>query len=242
MARPTLLAVSHGTDDVEGARAIADLVAQVAAHLPEVEVRGAFFDVQQPDARGALATIDGPVVVVPLLLSSGSSVHHDLHGMVADRTDAVVADALGPDPRLAHVLAQRLSGATDHPVILAVAGSHDPHSLTDAAGMAAQLRTDLGRPVHLAHLAVHDPDLPTALAAHPDAVVSTYLLTRGRFFDLAVRHAAGRSLTLPLLNGISVPEQLIALVVARYEEAAAGIPAAGVPTDGAPTRIAELAG
>jgi hypothetical protein len=39
-----------------------------------------------------------------------------------------------------------------------------------------------------------------------------------------------------------VPAPLIALVVARYEVAAAGIPAAVVPTDGAPTRIAELAG
>jgi hypothetical protein len=135
-----------------------------------------------------------------------------------------------------------LAGASDHPVILAVAGSRDPRSLTDAEDMAAQLRANLGRPVHLAHLADHDPDLPTALAAHPDAVVSTYLLTRSQFFDLAVRHSAGRSLTLPLLNGISVPAPLIALVVARYEEAAVGIPAAVVPTDGAPTRIAELAG
>ncbi|MFJ2552071.1 sirohydrochlorin chelatase [Microbacterium sp. NPDC087591] len=221
MARPTLLAVSHGTDDVEGARAIADLVVQVAARLPDVEVRSAFVDVQQPDAPGALAAIEGPVVVVPLLLSSGFHVHHDLHGMVADRIDAVVADPLGPDPRLAQVLAQRLSGASDHPVILAVAGSRDPRSLTDAEGMATQLHAQLGRPVHLAYLAAREPDLPTTLAAHPDAVVSTYLLARGYFFDLAVRHSAGRSLTLPLLNGISVPEPLIALVVARYEEAAA---------------------
>lgn len=242
MARPTLLAVSHGTDDVDGARAIADLVAQVAAHLPEVEVRTAFLDVQLPDARGALATIEGPVVVVPLLLSSGCPAHHDLHRLVADRMDAVVADPLGPDPRLARVLAQRLSGATDHPVILAAAGSRDPRSLTDAESMAAQLQANLGRPVHLAHLAAREPDLPTVLAAHPDAVVSTYLLARGPLFDLAVRHASGRSLTLPLLNGISVPEPLISLVVARYEDAAAGIPAAGVPTDGGTTRTVELAG
>ncbi|WEK61218.1 MAG: CbiX/SirB N-terminal domain-containing protein [Candidatus Microbacterium colombiense] len=219
MARPTLLAVSHGTDDAAGARAIADLVAHVAARLPDVEVRSAFVDVQQPDAVDALAAIDGPVVVVPLLLSSGFHVHHDLHGMVSDRPDAVVADPLGPDPRLADVLAQRLAAAPDRPVILAVAGSRDPRSLTDAEGMAEMLRARIGRPVHLAYLAAREPDLPTALIAHPHAVVSTYLLARGYFFDLAVLRADGRSLTLPLLNGTVVPDLLVDLVVARYETA-----------------------
>lgn len=237
MARPTLLAVSHGTDDAEGARAIADLVAQVATRLPSVEVRSAFVDVQQPDVPGALAAIVGPVVVVPLLLSPVFPVRHDLHSMVADRMDAVIAAPLGPDPRLAQVLAQRLSGASDHPVVLAVEGSPGPRSLTGSEGMATLLHTHLGRPVHLAYLAAREPELPTVLAAHPDAVVSTYLLARGPLFDLAVRQSAGRSLTLPLLNGISVPDPLIALVVARYEEAATGI-----PVGGAPTRTAELAG
>ncbi|WP_341947255.1 CbiX/SirB N-terminal domain-containing protein [Microbacterium sp. LWH11-1.2] len=218
MARPTLLAVSHGTSDAAGARAIADLVEAVAARLPDVEVRAAFVDVQEPDAVDALAAIDGPVVVVPLLLSSGFHVHHDLHGMVADRADAVVAAPLGPDPRLAAVLAERMPAASALPVILAVAGSRDPRSLTDAEGMAAVLREHLGRRVELAYLAAREPDLPTALAAHPDAVVSTYLLARGYFFDLAERQAAGRVLTLPLLDGGAVPEPLIDIVVSRFEE------------------------
>jgi len=220
MARPTLLAVSHGTSDTAGARAIADLVEAVAARLPDVEVRAAFVDVQEPDAVDALAAIDGPVVVVPLLLSSGFHVHHDLHGMVADRADAVVAAPLGPDPRLAAVLAERMPAPSALPVILAVAGSRDPRSLTDAEGMAAVLREHLGRRVELAYLAAREPDLPTALAAHPDAVVSTYLLARGYFFDLAERQAAGRALTLPLLDGGAVPEPLIDIVVSRFEETA----------------------
>ena len=91
MSRPILLAVSHGTSDAEGARAIADLVGAVAAAMPEVEVRSAFVDVQQPDAADLLPTIDGPVVIVPLLLSRGFHVHHDLHGMAAKKADAVVS-------------------------------------------------------------------------------------------------------------------------------------------------------
>jgi sirohydrochlorin ferrochelatase len=225
MPRPTLLAVSHGTSDADGAHAIAALVDAVDARLPGVEVRSAFVDVQQPDAVDALAAIDRPVVVVPLLLSRGFHVHHDLHGMVENRADAVVAAPLGPDPRLAEVLAERLPAASDLPVILAVAGSRDPRSLTDAEAMATVLRASLGRRVELAFLAARQPDLLTALAEHPDAVVSTYLLARGYFFDLAERQAAGRRLTLPLLDGGAVPDALVDLVVARFEDT---VPSLGI--------------
>ncbi|WP_455903790.1 sirohydrochlorin chelatase [Microbacterium sp.] len=229
MSRPILLAVSHGTSDAEGARAIADLVGAVAAAMPEVEVRSAFVDVQQPDAADLLPTIDGPVVIVPLLLSRGFHVHHDLHGMAAKKADAVVSAPMGPDPRLAEVLAERLSETLstvadsthteDAPVILAVAGSRDPASLTDAEAMASLLSLRLGRRVELAYLAAREPDLPHALREHPDAVVSTYLLARGFFFDLALRQAPGRRVTAPLLDGTTVPQPLIDLVIARYEEA-----------------------
>lgn len=232
MSRPILLAVSHGTSDAEGARAIADLVAAVDAALPDVEVRSAFVDVQQPDAADLLPTIDGPVVVVPLLLSRGFHVHHDLHGMAAKKPDAVVSDAMGPDPRLAEVLADRLTSAgaeaaatadptQREPVVLAVAGSRDPASVTDAEAMASLLSLRLGTGVELAYLAARQPDLPASITAHPDAVVSTYLLAKGYFFDLTVAQAAGRTVTAPLLDGTAVPRPLIDLVIARYDEAAA---------------------
>lgn len=224
MPRPTLLAVSHGTSDAEGARAIADLVAHVREALPDVEVREAFVDVQEPDAAELAPQIEGPLVVVPLLLSSGFHVHHDLHGIAAARAHTVVADPLGPDPRMAAVLAARLDQAGSHPeapVVLAVAGSRDPRSLTDAEGMAALLAARTRREVHLAYLAAREPDLPTALLRHPDAVVSTFLLARGYFFDLAVRHSSGRRITPPLLDGETVPPALVDLVAARYTEAEA---------------------
>lgn len=222
MPRPTLLAVSHGTSDAEGARTIAELVEKVQDALPDAPVRAAFVDVQQPDAADLVPALEGPVVILPLLLSSGFHVHHDLHGIAAKRADAVVADPLGPDPLLAEVLAERLSALPgDAPVILAVAGSRDPRSLTDAEGMAALLRERLDRGVELAYLAARQPDLPSALAAHPDAVVSIYLLARGFFFDLAERQAPGRVLTLPLLDGGPVPQALVDLVVSRYAHAEA---------------------
>lgn len=220
MPRPALLAVSHGTDDAAGAAAIAALVARVREALSDVEVIEAFVDVQQPDAAELAPALSGPLVIVPLLLSSGFHVHHDLHGIAKVRPDTVIADPMGPDPRLAEVLAQRMP-ASDSPVILAVAGSRDPRSLTDAEGMAAQLETRLGREVHPAYLAARQPDLPTALREHPDAVVSTYLLAQGYFFDLAQRQASGRLLTMPLLDGGPVPAPLVDLVIDRYDAAAA---------------------
>lgn len=228
---PTLLAVSHGTSDAAGASAIAELVALVDRALPDVDVQAAFVDVQQPDAADTVPAIEGPVVIVPLLLSSGFHVHHDLHGIAAKKTDAVVADPLGPDPRLADVLAERLAGvpgdghpaASTSPVILAVAGSRDPRSLTDAEVMAHLLEQRLGRPIELAYLAARKPDLRTALIAHPDAPIATYLLARGFFFDLATRLAPGRALTLPLLDNGPVPSALVDLIVDRYEAAEANI-------------------
>ena len=227
MARPALLAVSHGTSDADGARSIAALVHRVAERLPDVDVRAAFVDVQQPDAASALAAVDGPVVVVPLLLSQGFHVHHDLHGIVTHRPDAVVTAPLGPDRLLAEVLAMRLEGIgrPDSPVVLAVAGSRDERSVPDAEGMADLLRTRTGRQVDLAYLAARHPDLPTALATAPDAVVATYLLGRGFFFDVAVRHAGDHPITPPLLDDLladqGIPDALVDLVIERYEAASA---------------------
>lgn len=218
MPRPTLLAVSHGTSDAAGAASIAALVACVADALPDVTVREAFVDVQQPEAPAALAEIDGPVIVVPLLLSRGFHVHHDLHGMVRERPDARVTPALGPDALLAEVLALRVAdlGHPHAPIILAVAGSRDATSVTDAEGMASLLRARSRREVHLTYLAARQPDLPSTLTQHPDAVVATYLLAQGYFADLAVRQAAGRATSAPLLDGGAVPQPLVDLVVARY--------------------------
>ncbi|QAY59438.1 cobalamin biosynthesis protein CbiX [Microbacterium protaetiae] len=216
---PALLAVSHGTSSVRGAAAIAALVDGVAARLPGIEVRAAFVDVQQPDAASAVRATGGPLVVVPLLLSTGFHVRVDLQTAVAGRPDAVVAPPLGPDARLAQVLADRIP---DHrPVILAAAGSREPASAPACERAAALLRERVDAPVHLAYLAARTPTLPDVAARHPDALVVPYLLAHGFFHDLATRQAPGHTVTAPLLDGQEVPDALIDLVVARFTAAAA---------------------
>ncbi|MGN8025535.1 sirohydrochlorin chelatase [Microbacterium sp. 22242] len=235
MRRPALLAVSHGTSDAAGAAAIALLVRRVAERLPDVAVHEGFVDVQQPDAPTALASVEGPVVIVPLLLSQGFHVRVDLGRAAAARADAVVTEPLGPDARLAEVLARRLEEAglnasrTDTPthagtdpdrseaaVVLAVAGSRDPRSLPDAEDMAALLAARLGRDTVPAYLAAREPSLADAVLAHPAAAVSTYLLAHGYFFDVTRRDAGSSPVTEPLLDAGEPPAELVDLVVDRY--------------------------
>lgn len=210
-----LLAVSHGTDSARGSAAIAALVDHVAERLPGVDVHAAFVDVQQPDAATAARAIDGPVVIVPLLLSTGFHVRVDLQAAAAARPQAVVTPPLGPDPRLAEVLAERIPPHVDQ-VILAAAGSRDPESAPACERAADLLRERVAVPVHLAYLAARRPSLKEIAAQHPDAVVVPYLLAHGFFHDLATRTAPGHTVTAPLLDGEATPTPLIDIVVDRY--------------------------
>ena len=213
-----LLAVSHGTDSARGSAAIAALVARVAERLPGVDVRAAFVDVQQPDAAAAVRAIDGPVVIVPLLLSTGFHARVDLHQAAAQHPQAVVAAPLGPDPRLAEILATRIPPHARE-VILAAAGSRDPESAPACERAAALVQERVDVPVHLAYLAARAPGLKELAPQHPDAVIVPYLLAHGFFHDLAARTARGHTVAAPLLDGGSVPEPIIDLVVDRFMSA-----------------------
>jgi sirohydrochlorin ferrochelatase len=190
MTRPALLAISHGTSSAAGQAAVARLVAAVAERLPDVTVRLGHVDVQQPDVATALASLGRqPVVVVPLLLSAGYHVHVDLVRAAASRPDTVVTPPLGPDPRLAVILAERLGpledssadapASTDPPVrpdppastpapadevVLAVAGSSDDRANDDCRAQASLLSALLGRPVRIGFLAAAMPRLADAIA------------------------------------------------------------------------------
>lgn len=224
MTAPALLAVSHGTADAAGQRAVAALVAAVAARLPSVAVYAAHVDVQHPDVATALTSIDGPVVVVPLLLSAGYHVRVDLARATHGRNDAVVADALGPDRRLAELLAERMTAAASAAppsVILVAAGSSDERANADCRTAAADLAARLGVPVSVAFLSAAKPSLADAVAsAASGTALATYLLAPGLFAD-RVRSGAGTlPASGPLLadpdSGAPAPTALVDIVVNRY--------------------------
>ena len=249
-AAPSLLAASHGTSDPAGRRAVASLVAAVADRRRDVPVVGAFVDVQQPDVPAALDDIPSgaPVVIVPLLLSTGYHVHVDLAEAAAAATadlprPVMVTRALGPDARLARILATRLAAVgirDDDIVVLAAAGSSDAGAVVDCRTMGSLLELELGRPVIVGFLSAAEPRLGDAVtaarAANPGRriVAASYLLAPGYFHSL-VRRAGADAASEPLLiDGEQPPGELVEVVVDRYLRACdEHVTAAyqGAPTD-----------
>ena len=113
--RPVLVGCSHGTSDLAGRAVIRALLDDVRAARPDLDVREAFVDVQQPDVAASLAALpdDQQVIIVPLLLSAGYHVRVDLKKQSAGRAGVTIAPALGPDPRLAEQLATAFPANAD---------------------------------------------------------------------------------------------------------------------------------
>lgn len=234
IAPPALLAASHGTSDASGRRAVASLVSAVAVRRPDVHVVGAFVDVQQPGVPAALEALATgvPAVIVPLLLSSGYHVHVDLAEAATDAIRSstprpvVVTSALGPDARLARILAARLAAVglrDDDAVVLAAAGSSDSGAVDDCRVMASLLAAELQRPVALGFLSAAEPRLEQAVtmarAESPGrrVVVASYLLAPG-YFQSLVHRAGGDVVTDPLLiDGQASPAELVDVVIDRFE-------------------------
>ncbi|WP_353707217.1 CbiX/SirB N-terminal domain-containing protein [Cellulosimicrobium sp. ES-005] len=260
-AAPVLIGCSHGTSDLTGRDVIRALLDDVRAARPDLDVREAFVDVQQPEVadvvtsvvapsaatddprRSATSTADGSVVdgarpgdavVVPLLLSGGFHVSVDVAAAVEDRGPgsgrAAAGTPLGPDPRLADLLAERLAEAGLRPgdaVVIAAAGSSRPGAARDVEELAARLRERVPHSVTVGYGAMAAPSVPDAVAAAradlaPGArvVVAAYLLAPGFFYD-RVLEAGGDVVTAPL----APDPRLTEIVLDRYTTAAATLAA-----------------
>lgn len=208
----TLVACSHGTRAPDGRAEIARIRAALAATLPGVRVREAFVDVEHPEVAGVVesALSEGPVVVVPLLLSTGFHTSVDIAAAVRHHSGAAAAHALGPHELLVRVLRERLAEATggdaghrpgDH-VVLAAAGSSDPDSAAAVRRMRDLLAARLPCTVSTGYGAGCSPSIPQAVAAARKAgarrvIAASYVLAPGHFADL-VRAAGADLVTAPL--------------------------------------------
>jgi len=213
--RPRLLVVAHGTRSPAGSATTSAFVAAVAGARPELHVDLCFLDVNTPTLTEALDATTAPTVVVPLLLSTGYHVQHDIPEAVRGRTQIAVARHLGPHPLLAEALAQRLAEMSSRATstLLVGAGSSRPEAATELAAMATLLAERIGRPVAVATMS---NDLPAALAALPEPVeVATYLLAPGQFTqDLAGAVGDRAAIAEP----IGVHPALVELVLLRFDE------------------------
>ncbi|WP_232660399.1 sirohydrochlorin chelatase [Pseudonocardia sp. TRM90224] len=219
-----LLLVAHGTRDPAGAAATEQVAERVRAALPGVGVAVCFADVRGPTVAEALAGQPGPCVALPMFLAAGYHVRVDVPAQLAatGRADVVLADAFGPDPALVDGVAARLREAgwldTDA-VVLAVAGSSDPHAQADARTAARRLGRRLGGPVTLATIAAGGPRVPEAVAELRAAgaeriAVASWLLAPG-LFQRSLDTCGADVVGAPLADHPAVIET----VVARYRAA-----------------------
>ena len=224
---PVLVAVSHGTRSAAGRRCIAELRLAIGALRPEVVVRAAHVDVQRPELAPVVASLAAQgrrSVAVPLLLSTGFHVRHDVRRAVeATGGLARAAAALGPDEVLVDVLQDRLAecgAGPDDAVVLAAAGSSSARATADVEAVAASLAARRGAPVVCGYLSIAQPPVPGAVAlaretGRPVAIAS-YLLTPGVFTDRLAEAGADR-VAAPL----GPDPRIAALALRRYDAALA---------------------
>jgi sirohydrochlorin ferrochelatase len=227
---PVLVACAHGTRNPTGRRLIAELALAARALRPGLSTTAAFVDVQPPtvvDVVAGLSAAGHAAVVVPLLLSGGYHVHVDIAGAVAGADGAVAARPLGPDPRLAAVLRDRLVEVGADPqdpltaVVVAAAGSSDPRSVADVEDTADLLQRGWAGAVTTGYGSAAPPTVADAVVAArrggaDRVVVASYLLAPGHFHG-KLAGAGADLVTAPLLPD----DRLAAVLLDRYDAAVA---------------------
>lgn len=166
-----LVTVAHGSRNPAGNAVAVSLTAAAGARLGLPAV-ASYVEFATP-LFSTVAASPVPSVVVPLLLSTGHHVRHDVGGR-----------ALGPDPLLAHAQVSRLLAAgaqPRQPAVMVAAGSHDPLAMRDLMIATTHLAEAWGGPVRLATLT--GLGRRPADVLRPGDVVSPYLLAPGHFHD-----------------------------------------------------------
>lgn len=217
------LLVAHGTRKQRGVTMVGDIAEQVSAVLGQ-HVHVAFVDVLGPTPSEVLASLDGPVTVVPAFLSRGYHVTADIpeHVQASGHPAVTVTEALGPGPQLVRVLADRLveSGwRRDDSVVLAAAGTSDPGAQRDLHTMATWLSATTSSRVELAFAATGTPrvaDAVDAMRRHGArrVAVASYLLAEGLFQD-RLRDSGADVVTEPL----GTHPGLVRLIASRFRRA-----------------------
>jgi sirohydrochlorin ferrochelatase len=182
-SHPPLVLAAHGSSDPGFAVTMGALADAVAVLRPGLEIRVGYLE----HGTATLAEVCDPeAIVVPALLTNGYHAHIDVPTRAGR---ARIAAPLGPDPRLALAMADRLREAGwrgEHPVVLAAAGSVDERALDDARAAARALARELDVTVRTGFIGSGEPRLDDL----DGAAVATYLIGPGRFADLVASQRA----------------------------------------------------
>jgi sirohydrochlorin ferrochelatase len=212
---PRLLLVAHGTRSAAGIATSTTIASAVAAARPGLDVDLCFLDVAEPTLVDALAADPRrPTVLVPLLLSTGYHVEHDIPEAVHGRPDVTVVRHLGPHPLLTDALVQRLTEAGGRPgvdTVLVAAGSTRPDAARELDEAAHLLATELGSDVLVRTMA--DDLASLAMARRAPMQVATYLLAEGQFTAEVQKAFAASVIAAP----IGAHPALVELVLNRFD-------------------------
>ncbi|AFR30130.1 CbiX/SirB N-terminal domain-containing protein [Arthrobacter sp. Rue61a] len=227
MNSPVLIACAHGTRNAEGQAAIRRVMAEIETLRPGLRVVEAYVDVQEPELGGVVEGLpEGTAaVVVPLLLSTGFHIKVDVPKAIKTRPEVVAARPLGPDPRLAELLATHLraAGLTENDgVLLAAAGSSLPDGSVDSEEQARLLGELLPNKVRVAYGASAQPTVPDGVASlraelaadggTGKVFIASYLLATGYFHDQLAK-AGADVVAAPLLPSPVLAE----IALERYD-------------------------
>jgi sirohydrochlorin ferrochelatase len=230
----TLVLTAHGSKDprsVANARAVADRVARLR---PGLDIRLAFLEHSSPSLVDALASVDGPAVVTPLLLASAYHARVDIPRQIANCVMAQQiwqAPVLGEDDRLVSVLRRRvtelgISRLDDRLGVLVVAiGTSD---------LAANARTRRVAPKLLAGTSW--AGATTAFATHQERsltealgrlrrqgahriVIAPWFLAPGLLPDRVQTFAQGAG--IPMALPLGAHDLVAATVLDRFDQTAA---------------------
>ncbi|MEW2029512.1 sirohydrochlorin chelatase [Streptomyces roseifaciens] len=243
MTSAPLLLVAHGSRDPRHAATVLELRARVAAARPGLRVEVGFLDFCVPSVPRVLERLAAEgvrdVVAVPLLLTRAFHAKADIPAVLRAATAALPglrvtrAQVLGPAPLLTAALERRLRQAglplgdrRPTGVVLASAGSSDPEANAVIADIAREWRRTgwcAVRPAFASASPPHVADAVRALRAEGArrVAVAPYVLAPGRLPDRIARGAAEGGADV-LADVLGAAPEVVALVVRRYEEAAAG--------------------
>lgn len=217
-----LVAVAHGTRQLQGQIVINSLIKRIQNMRPDIRVHLSFIEIQSPSLTQVLQQVPN-CVVVPLLLSRGYHISQDIQDIVARVSPAsVVADPLGPDPILAKILTQRLIQAgvqRQDRVILAAAGSSRFVAGQDVEELAELVSCYFGKeikPAYISSMAPYVGEVVQKYKSLPNTkvAVATYLLAPGIFAN-QLNYCGANFVTEP----IGDDDQLARLILTRFEQA-----------------------
>lgn len=209
MTRATapLVLAAHGSADPGFHAVITTLASTVASARPDLDVRIGYLEHGPPD----LTDVAAPgTVIVPVLLTNGYHAHIDIPSRAPGAT---IAPAIGPDRRLARVLADRLHEAGwdgRRSVAVVGAGSADEAALDDVRRVAHDLTLLTGAAARAVFAGSGQPALPTVT----DEAVVPYLIGPGRYATLVA------SVRAPVLaTPLRAHPMLAEIVLDRYDRA-----------------------